>query len=172
MVVLPAPESPVIHKVTPFCPSTLKRFSEPMRQDLSAASDEHSMILRMGLLSILSRCRAATSASGAAAEHCERGETRPRDRCVSDGLASPSKMWELRRAGACLRAIAIACWTRGRRWALFTRWTCWALRGIGAFWAYRTTLHSPLDSLGHDLICIRWCEGRAGRATCRSSAST
>ena len=64
MVVLPAPERPVIQSVTPFWPSTLNLFSEPSRQFCPGL---HSMMLRSGRASIFARLRPTTTSSGSGA---------------------------------------------------------------------------------------------------------
>ena len=66
IVVLPAPDRPVIHRVAPFWPRTLKRLAGGMRQESSLASAEHSMMFFCGRPSINARWRAATVPSSAA----------------------------------------------------------------------------------------------------------
>mmetsp|Transcript_53937 Transcript_53937/g.142011 ORF Transcript_53937/g.142011 Transcript_53937/m.142011 type:complete len:208 (-) Transcript_53937:199-822(-) len=60
IVVLPAPDSPVIHSVTPFWPSTLNRLFEPIRHSCPGL---HSMMFFIGRPSIAVRWRPATSPS-------------------------------------------------------------------------------------------------------------
>mmetsp|Transcript_3854 Transcript_3854/g.9367 ORF Transcript_3854/g.9367 Transcript_3854/m.9367 type:complete len:526 (+) Transcript_3854:398-1975(+) len=66
IVVLPAPDSPVIHSVTPFCPSTLNRSSAPIRHFCPAS---HSTMFFIGRASMSARFRPATTASGSFSGH-------------------------------------------------------------------------------------------------------
>merc|ERR1719454_2308092 len=68
MVVLPAPDSPVIHSVAPFCPRASYLFL-PRRHEVSLASAEHSMMFLSGRASILPRYAETTSASFGASAH-------------------------------------------------------------------------------------------------------
>ena len=64
---MPLPDSPVIHSVTPFCPSVFARFASSARHSCPGL---HSMMFDDTFLpSIFARCDDAASASDAAAGH-------------------------------------------------------------------------------------------------------
>jgi hypothetical protein len=111
MVVLPAPERPVIQSVTPFWPSTLKRFVELMRHESSFASAEHSIMLRIGRASIAARCLDATSASGrAGAPSCATRSTRRYTiRCREPPHSERARVRCGRAARGDVRSSALTC---------------------------------------------------------------